>query len=35
VDFNIVADDYLTEFERDQLEYDGQIMFPAKELEFA
>lgn len=35
VDFNIVADDYLTEFERDQLEYDGQIMFPAKELVWA
>jgi hypothetical protein len=25
-------DDYLTEYERDQLEYDGTIMFPAKEL---
>ncbi len=35
VDFNIVADDYLTQFERDQLEYDGSIMFPARELEFA
>ena len=29
----IVADDYLTEFERNQLEYDGSIMFPARELE--
>ena len=28
----IVADDYLTEFEKDQLEYEGQIRFPAKEL---
>ena len=35
VDFNIVADDYLTEFERDQLEYDGSITFPARELELA
>ena len=34
-DFNIVADDYLTEFERDQLEYDGSITFPARELELA
>ena len=35
VDFNIVADDYLTQFERDQLEFDGQIEFPAKELIWA
>lgn len=35
IDFRIVADDYLTEFERDQLEYEGKINFPAKELEFA
>lgn len=35
VDFNIVADDYLTEFERSQLEYEGSIMFPAKEISFA
>ena len=32
IDFTIVADDYLTEFERSQLEYEGKIMFPAKEL---
>jgi hypothetical protein len=32
VDTKIVDDDYLTEYERDQLEYDGEIMFPAKEL---
>jgi hypothetical protein len=30
-----VADNYLTDFERDQLEYDGTIAFPAKELDFA
>ncbi len=32
VDWEIVGDDYLTEFERDQLEYDGRIEYPAKEL---
>ena len=32
VDWSIVADDYLTEFERNQLEYDGRIEYPAKEL---
>jgi len=32
VDTKIVDDDYLTEYERDQLEYDGEISFPAKEL---
>jgi len=32
VDFEVVADDYLTEFERSQLEYEGKITFPAKEL---
>ncbi len=35
VDWNIVADDYLTEFERDQLDYEGSIRFPAQELDFA
>ncbi len=35
VDFVIVADDYLTEFERSQLEYEGQITYPARELEWA
>jgi hypothetical protein len=29
----VVADDYLTEFERSQLEYEGSIRYPAKELE--
>ena len=32
IDFRIVKDDYLTEFERSQLEYEGRIIFPAKEL---
>jgi hypothetical protein len=35
IDFKVVADNYLTDFERDQLEYDGTIAFPAKELDFA
>lgn len=32
IGWEVVADDYLTEFERDQLEYEGQIRFPAHEL---
>jgi hypothetical protein len=35
VGWEIVEDDYLTEFERSQLEYDGRIEYPAKELEVA
>jgi hypothetical protein len=35
IDFRIVADDYLTQFEKDQLEYEGRIMFPAKEIVLA
>lgn len=30
--WEVVADDYLTEFEQSQLEYEGEIRFPAKEL---
>ena len=33
IGYRIVADDYMTEFERDQLEYEGVVRFPAKELE--
>ena len=33
INFEVVADDYLTEFERSQLEYEGSITYPAKELE--
>jgi hypothetical protein len=29
----VVEDDYMTEFERDQLDYEGKIRFPAKVLE--
>lgn len=35
IDFRIVADDYLTEFEKDQLEYEGRIYYPAKEIVLA
>lgn len=31
-DFHLVADDFLTDFEQSQLEYEGSIRFPAKEL---
>jgi hypothetical protein len=30
--WTLVADDYLTEFERDQLAYEGKITFKSKEL---
>jgi hypothetical protein len=32
IDFRIVADDYLTEFEQSQLDYEGKIRFASKEL---
>jgi hypothetical protein len=35
IGWEVVADDYMTEFERDQLEYEGKIEYPAKELEVA
>ena len=33
LDWELVEDDYMTDFERDQLEYEGQIRFPARILE--
>jgi hypothetical protein len=33
VDIQIVEDDYLTEYERSQLEYEGRIVYSPKELE--
>ena len=27
--FNIVEDDFMTEFEQSQMEYDGKVMYPA------
>lgn len=35
VGYEIVADDYMTEFERSQLEYEGSITYPTKVLEEA
>jgi hypothetical protein len=35
VDTKIVDDDFLTEYELNQLAFDGSITYPAKELEFA
>ncbi len=32
IDFRIVDDKYLTEFEQSQLDYEGSIRYPAKEL---
>ena len=32
IDFRLVADDYLTEFEQSQLDYEGSIRYPAREL---
>ena len=32
IGWEVVADDYLTEFERSQLEYEGKITYPANEL---
>ena len=33
--WNVVEDNYLTEFERSQLEYEGRIIYPANELVLA
>lgn len=35
IGWEVVADDYLTEFERLQMEYEGVIRFTAKEIELA
>jgi hypothetical protein len=32
LDWEVVADDYLTEFERSQQEYEGRIAYPARVL---
>lgn len=31
--WKVVEDDYLTDFERNQLEYEGEILYPAEVLE--
>jgi hypothetical protein len=33
ISFEVVADDFLTEFEQSQLEYDGRIAYPTTVLE--
>ena len=33
VGYSVVADDYMTEFERSQLEYDGHVAYPAVMLQ--
>lgn len=35
ISWSVVEDDYLTEFERNQLEFDGKITYPAQELDIA
>ena len=35
VGYDVVADDFLTDFEQSQLEYDGEIVYPARVLELA
>ena len=35
VDWRLVEDDYMTDFEFDQWEYEGEIRFPARILEIA
>lgn len=32
IGYGVVADDFLTDFERSQMEFDGKIYFPAKVL---
>ena len=33
IGFEVVADDYLTEYEQSQLEYEGKIYYPTQQLE--
>lgn len=35
INWEVVADSYLTEFEQSQLDYDGEIRYPAKQLEIS
>ena len=32
INWEVVADDFLTEFEQSQLDYEGKITYPAREL---
>jgi len=33
IGYTVVSDDYLTEFEQSQLDYEGRITYPAQQLE--
>ncbi len=33
IGWDVVADDYLTQFERDQLKYEGEITYPVQEIQ--
>ena len=33
IGWDIVSDDFMTDFEKSQLEYEGEILYPAKVLE--
>jgi len=35
IHWEVVADDYLTDFERSQMKYEGKIIFPAVEIKYA
>jgi len=35
IGWEVVEDDYLTEFEQSQLDYEGRIVYPAQELSLA
>jgi hypothetical protein len=35
IGYRLEEDDYLSEFEQDQLKYDGKIMFPEPTLDYA
>jgi len=35
ISWSVVEDDYLTEFERNQLKFDGRITYPTQELDIA
>jgi len=35
IDWNLVEDGFLTSFEKDQLEYDGKIQYPAESVEYS
>lgn len=32
IGWNVVSDDYLTDYERSQMEYEGEIKYPSREI---